>query len=173
MSATGLFGFVFGVIRAGAVEWGSPQVIISIVIGAALLAAFIPWERRAWDPMLALHLFRKRAFAAANVTSFCMYFGLFGTIFLLAQFLQLVQGYSALEAGLRSLPLTGMPIIVAPIAGALSERIGGRLLMALGLALEAVSFTWLGVVVDPGVAYGKLVAPLILGGIGLACSSHP
>ena len=173
LSATGLFGVVFGVIRAGAVGWGSPQVIVSILIGAALLAAFIAWERRASDPMLALHLFRKRAFAAANVTSFCMYFGLFGTIFLLAQFLQLVQGYSALEAGLRSLPLTGMPIIVAPIAGALSERIGGRLLMALGLALEAVSFTWLGVVVEPGVAYGKLIAPLILGGIGLGLFFAP
>ena len=173
LSATGLFGVVFGVIRAGAVGWGSPQVIVSILIGAALLAAFIAWERRASDPMLALHLFRKRAFAAANVSSFCMYFGLFGTIFLLAQFLQLVQGYSALEAGLRSLPLTGMPIIVAPIAGALSERIGGRLLMALGLALEAVSFTWLGVVVEPGVAYGKLIAPLILGGIGLGLFFAP
>jgi len=173
LSASGLFGVVFGVIRAGAVGWSSPQVIISMMIGTALLAAFIAWERRVSDPMLALYLFRKRAFAAANVASFCMYFGLFGTIFLLAQFLQLVQGYSALEAGLRSLPLTGMPIIVAPIAGELSGRIGGRLLMALGLGLEAVSFAWLALVVDPGVAYGKLVVPMILGGIGLGLFFAP
>ena len=173
LSAVGLFGIVFGVIRASAVGWGSTQVISSLLAGAVFLVAFVAWERRATDPMLALHLFRKRAFAAANASSFCMYFGLFGSIFLLAQFLQLVLGYSALEAGLRSLPLTGMPIVVAPIAGILTERVGGRSLMALGLALEAASLAWLALVVKPEVPYGDLIAPFVLGGIGLGLFFAP
>ena len=105
---------------------------------AVLLAAFVLWELRAPAPMLPMRFFRNRTFAAANVASLFMFFGMFGSIFLLAQFLQTVQGYSPLEAGLRMLPWTAMPIFVAPIAGALSDRIGGRPLMAVGLALQAV-----------------------------------
>lgn len=173
LSAVGFFGVVFGVVRASAVGWSSPQVLVPLLVGLLLVTAFVLWETRTREPMLAMHLFRRRAFSAANVSSFCMYLGLFGAIFLLAQFLQSVQGYSALEAGLRSLPLTGMPIVVAPIAGALSERVGGRLLMALGLALEAAAFAWLAVVIEPGVAYGKLIGAFVLGGVGLGLFFAP
>ena len=79
-----------------------------------------------------------------------MFFGMFGSIFLLAQFLQIVQGYSPLEAGLRTLPWTAMPMFIAPIAGALSDRIGGRPLMATGLALQAAALGWLAAISEPG-----------------------
>ena len=90
------------------------------------------------QPMLPMRFFRNRTFALANVSSLFMFFGMFGSIFLLAQFFQTVQGYSPLQSGLRILPWTAMPIFVAPIAGALSDRIGGHRLMGAGLALQAI-----------------------------------
>ena len=106
--------------RAGA----APRSSLPIAIGAALLVAFVAWELRAAAPMLPMRFFRSRAFAATNGVSLAMTFGIFGSIFLLAQFFQTVQGYSPLEAGLRTLPWTGMPMLVAPIAGVLSDRVG-------------------------------------------------
>src|ERR671922_210495 len=95
-----------------------------LVGGAVLVAAFIGWELRAREPMLPLHLFRSRGFSVTNAASLLMFFGMFGSIFLLAQFLQVVQHYSPLHAGLRTLPWTAMPVFIAPVAGALSDRIG-------------------------------------------------
>ena len=118
----------------------------SLGVGALLIAAFVAWEARTAEPMLPLRLFRSRAFTAANVVSMLMTFGMFGSIFLLAQFFQVVQGYSPLEAGLRTLPWTFMPVIVAPIAGLLSTRTGTRPLLVLGMALQAVAL---------GVAVGR------------------
>jgi nitrate/nitrite transporter NarK len=97
----------------------------SLLVGAALTAVFVLWELRAPAPMLPMRFFRNRVFALTNVASLFMFFGMFGSIFLLAQFFQTVQGYSPLQSGLRILPWTAMPIFIAPIAGALSDRIGG------------------------------------------------
>jgi MFS family permease len=102
-----------------------------------------------------------------------MFFGMFGSIFLLAQFFQTVQGYSPLEAGLRTLPWTGMPMIVAPIAGLLSDRVGSRPLMAAGLFLQAAAIMWLAAVSEPDVAYGVLVPAFVLGGTGMALVFAP
>ncbi len=123
--------------------------------------------------MLPMRFFRNRTFAAANAASLFMFFGMFGSIFLLAQFLQTVQGYGPLDAGLRILPWTVMPIFIAPIAGALSDRIGGRPLMALGLGLQAVALGWLAAVSTPTVAYSTLVPPFVIAGIGMALFFAP
>jgi MFS family permease len=123
--------------------------------------------------MLPMRFFRSRAFAAANVASLFMFFGMFGSIFLLAQFLQTVQGYGPLEAGLLILPWTAMPIFVAPIAGALSDRIGGRPLMAAGLGLQAVALGWLAAVSTPTVPYSSLVPAFVMAGIGMALFFAP
>ena len=96
--------------------------------------------------MLPMRFFRNRTFALTNVASLFMFFGMFGSIFLLAQFFQTVQGYSPLQSGLRILPWTAMPIFVAPIAGALSDRVGGQRLMAVGLALQAGGLVWIAAV---------------------------
>src|SRR4029079_9533206 len=95
-------------------------------------------------PMLPMRFFRSRAFAASNGVSLAMYFGVFGSIFLLAQFFQVVEHMSPLQAGLRTLPWTGMPMLVAPLAGLLSDRIGSRPLMATRLAPPATPNVWLG-----------------------------
>ncbi len=123
--------------------------------------------------MLPMRFFENRAFSAANAASLFMYFGMFGSIFLLTQFFQTAQGYSPLEAGLRVLPWTAMPMIVAPISGALSDRIGGRPLMAIGLGLQALGLAWIALVSTATVGYGSLVGPFIVSGIGMGMFFAP
>src|SRR5215203_2047884 len=173
LASAGLLGVVYGVVRGNPAGWGSTEVVASIAAGAVLLAAFVAWELRAKAPMLPLRFFRSRQFAATNGVSLAMTFGIFGSIFLLAQFFQSVQGYSPLEAGLRTLPWTGMPMLVAPIAGILSDRIGARPLMSAGLFLQAAAVAWIAVVTETDVAYGLLVPAFVLGGTGMALVFAP
>jgi EmrB/QacA subfamily drug resistance transporter len=173
LASSGLLGVVFGIVRAQALGWTSATVIASIGAGAVLLAAFVAWETRAPAPMLPMRFFRNRGFAATNGVSLAMFFGAFGSIFLLAQFFQVAQGYSPLEAGIRTLPWTAMPIFVAPIAGVLSDRIGSRPLMAAGLALQAVALAWLALVSEPDVAYGAIVPAFVMAGTGMALVFAP
>jgi nitrate/nitrite transporter NarK len=105
--------------------------------------------------------------------SLAMFFGAFGSIFLLAQFFQVAQGYTPLEAGIRTLPWTAMPIFIAPIAGAWSDRIGGQRLMAAGLALQAVGLAWIATVSSPTMPYSDVVVPFFLSGIGMALFFAP
>ncbi len=173
LASTGLLGLVFGIVRAQELGWTSTTVLVSIGAGVALLAAFVAWELRAKEPMLPMRFFRNRAFAATNGVSLAMFFGSFGSIFLLAQFFQVAQGYSPLEAGLRTLPWTAMPIFVAPIAGILSDRIGSRPLMAAGLALQASGLAWLALVTAPDVAYALIVPGFVMAGTGMALVFAP
>ena len=173
LASLGLFGIVLGVVRGNDHGWTSLTVLPPLVIGGLLVAAFIAWERRAPEPMLPLGLFRSRGFTLTNVASMLMFFGMFGSIFLLAQFLQVVQGYSPLEAGLRTLPWTGMPVLIAPIAGALSDRIGGRPLLVTGLALQAIGLGWLAAVSSPTVGYLTLVPAFVVSGIGMSLFFAP
>ena len=173
LASAGLLGLVWGLVRANQVGWSSPEIILTIAGGVAVLALFVLWELRAPEPMLPLSFFRNRTFAAANAASLLMFFGMFGSIFLLAQFFQVIQGYSPLQAGLRILPWTAMPIFVAPIAGALSDRIGGGRIMAVGLSLQAAGLAWIATVSTPTVAYGELVVLFILSGVGMALYFAP
>src|SRR5581483_6045425 len=171
--STGLFGIVWGLVRGNSVGWGSPQIVGALVGGAVVSALFVAWELRTAAPMLPMRFFRNRTFALANVSSLFMFFGMFGSIFLLSQFFQTVQGYSPLQSGLRILPWTAMPIFVAPIAGALSDRIGGHRLMGLGLALQAGGLAWIAAVSTPTTSYSSLVVPFALSGAGMALFFAP
>jgi len=171
--STGLFGIVWGLVNGNSDGWSSPSIVGALAVGAALLATFVAWELRAAEPMLPMRFFRNRAFAAANGASLLMYFGMFGSIFLLTQFFQTAQGYSPLAAGLRILPWTAMPMFVAPIAGALSDRIGGRPLMALGLALQAIGLAWIAAVSTATTSYASFVGAFVLSGIGMALFFAP
>jgi predicted MFS family arabinose efflux permease len=171
--SAGLLGIVWGLVRGNSVGWASGEIFGSLVGGAVVLALFVLWELRAPAPMLPMRFFRNRTFALANVSSLFMFFGMFGSIFLLIQFFQTVQGYSPLQAGLRILPWTAMPIFIAPIAGAWSDRIGGQRLMAAGLTLQAIGLAWIATVSTPSVPYSDLVAPFFLSGIGMALFFAP
>ena len=173
LAVTGLFALTYGIVRADTLGWGSTTIVASIATGIVVLSAFLLWERRAPAPMLPLRFFRSRAFSATNAASFAMFFGVFGSIFFLAQFFQTVQGYSALESGLRTLPWTAMPIVVAPIAGVLSDRIGARPLMATGLALQAFAIAWLAATLRVDVAYGELIPAFVAAGAGMALVFAP
>jgi EmrB/QacA subfamily drug resistance transporter len=173
LAGTGLLGLTFGIVRANALGWTSATVVASVATGVVLLGAFLAWELRTAHPMLPPRFFRARGFAATNGVSFAMFFGTFGAIFLLSQFFQAAQGLGPLEAGLRTLPWTAMPMIVAPIAGLLSDRIGSRPLMATGLALQATAMAWLAVVSEPTTPYAELIAPFVLAGTGMALVFAP
>jgi EmrB/QacA subfamily drug resistance transporter len=173
LASTGLLGIVWGLVRGNSVGWGSPQIVGSIALGVVLVAAFVAWELRAPSPMLPMQFFRNRTFTLTNVASLFMYFGMFGSIFLLAQFFQTVQHYSPLQSGLRVLPWTAMPMFVAPIAGALSDRIGGQRLMAVGLLLQATGLLWIAGVGTPTTPYSDFVGPFILSGIGMGLFFAP
>ena len=171
--SAGLFGIVWGLVRGNHVGWGSPEIVGSFVAGAVVLMAFVAWELRTDVPMLPMRFFRNRTFTLANTSSLFMSFGMFGSIFLLAQFFQTVQGYSPFGSGLRVLPWTIMPMFVAPIAGALSDRIGGHKLIGVGLAMQAVGLAWIAAVTTPTTPYIQLVGPFIVSGIGMALFFAP
>jgi EmrB/QacA subfamily drug resistance transporter len=173
LASAGLLGIVWGLVRGNGQGWTSPEIVLSLAGGAVLLVGFVLWELRAPSPMLPMRFFRNRTFAMTNLASLLMFFGMFGSIFLLAQFFQTVQGYSPFGSGLRILPWTAMPIFVAPIAGALSDRIGGRRIIATGLALQAVGLGWIAAVSTPTTPYAELVAPFVVSGIGMALFFAP
>lgn len=173
LASAGLLGIVWGLVRGNDHGWASTGIVAPIVAGALLVAAFVAWELRARAPMLPMGFFGNRTFTLANIASLLMFFGMFGSIFLLAQFFQTVQGYSPLQAGLRVLPWTAMPMLVAPIAGALSDRVGGGRLMAMGLGLQGAGLLWIAAVSSPGTPYGDIVAPFVLSGIGMALFFAP
>src|SRR5919199_530570 len=171
--SAGLFGIVWGLVRGNTLGWVSAEIVGSLAAGAVVLALFVLWEIRMSAPMLPMRFFRNRTFALTNVASLFMFFGMFGSIFLLAQFFQTVQGYSPLGSGLRILPWTAMPIFVAPVAGALSDKISGDKLMGIGLTLQAIGIGWIAAVSTPTTPYAALVAPFIVSGIGMAMFLTP
>src|SRR5215203_6762789 len=171
--SVGLLGIVWGLVRGNSVGWGSTEIVGSLVAGGVLVALFVLWELRTKAPMLPMRFFRNRTFTQANIASLFMFFGMFGSIFLLAQFFQTVQGYSPFGSGLRVLPWTAMPIFVAPIAGALSDRVGGHRLMGVGLSLQAVGLAWLAAVSTPTTPYAELVVPFAISGIGMGLFFAP
>ncbi|MEO5884771.1 MAG: DHA2 family efflux MFS transporter permease subunit [Candidatus Limnocylindrales bacterium] len=173
LASGGLLAIVWALVNGNDVGWTSTQTIASLVIGVALIVGFIAWEARAAEPMLPLRLFRSRAFSAANVVSMLMTFGMFGSIFLLAQFFQVVQGYSPLEAGLRTLPWTFMPVIVAPLAGLASARTGTRPLLVVGMALQAIALGWISLIISPTAEYLTVVPAFILAGTGMGLFFAP
>src|SRR5215212_502530 len=173
LASGGLVGIVWGLVRANEVGWASPQIVGAFIVGSALLATFVVWELHTEHPMLPMRFFGNRTFALANVSSLFMFFGMFGAIFFISQFFQTVQGLSPFQSGLRILPWTAMPMLVAPVAGAVSDRIGGHRLMGAGLALQAIGLAWIAVVSTPTTAYVELVGPFAMSGVGMALFFAP
>ncbi|MEU7055123.1 DHA2 family efflux MFS transporter permease subunit [Streptomyces sp. NPDC046197] len=173
LASGGLFGIVYGLVRAPADGWTDSLVLTGLIAGSALLTAFVVHGIRAKNPMLPMRLFRSRAFSGINAASLLMFLGMFGSIFLLSQYMQGVLGYSPTEAGLRMLPWTGMPMLVAPVAGILSDRIGGRPVVAAGLFLQATGLAYMASVVSADVSYAAQLPALILSGVGMALFFAP
>jgi EmrB/QacA subfamily drug resistance transporter len=171
--SVGLFGIVWGLVRGHAQGWTSGEILFALVGGTIVTLLFVGWELRAPAPMLQMSFYRKRMFAMTQLVSLLMYFGLFGVVFLMTQFLQAAQGYSPFQAGLRTLPWTGVPIIISPIAGVLAEKVGGGKVMAVGMSLMAGAFAYLAAVLTPDVSYAKQVPGLLAAGVGMALYFAP
>lgn len=162
------FGAAWGLMRANEVGWSSAETLVSFAAAMILALAFVTWERRIPEPMLPMHFFRARAFSAGSAATFLLYGALYGTLFFMAQFLQIAQGHSPFDAGLRLLPWTATLFVVAPAAGALVNRIGERPLVVLGLLLQGIGMGWIGLTATPELPFMALVAPLIVAGAGVS-----
>lgn len=167
LAAAGLFALVWGIVNGETDGWTSAEVLGAFAAGALLLAVFVVWEARVPQPMLPLSFYRVRAFTLTNFVSAAMYFGVFGSLFLLAQYLQIVPPHTPFEAGVRTLAWTLMPMFVAPVAGLLTDKVGGGRLMALGLFLQGIGLGWINLVADTDTGYSALVGPMIVAGIGM------
>ncbi len=173
LASSGLFGLVYGLIRAQTIGWGALEVVISLAIGAVLIVGFVLQELRTPDPMLPMEFFKRRSFTVTNVVSLSMYFGMFGSIFFMSQYLQNVLGNTPLEAGLKLLVWTGAIMVVSPAAGYFSERYGSRAFMVTGLTLQAIALGWLALEASVDQSYASMLVPFVFGGSGMALVFAP
>jgi EmrB/QacA subfamily drug resistance transporter len=174
LSSTAVLALVWGVVNGSDDGWTSTPVLTALIGGTALLAGFLAWERRATAPMLPLHLFRSRQFTVVNTVAFIFSAGVFGAVFLLAQFLQVVQGIDPFAAGVRTLPWTIAPMFVAPLAGlVLVGRFGGRALIITGMTLLTIALGWLALTSTVNVTYSDLVVAFVLAGVGMGLMFAP
>jgi EmrB/QacA subfamily drug resistance transporter len=161
------FCLTWGLVRANTVGWSGAEVIATLIAGSLVAGVFLLWEQRARTPMLSLDMFRSARFTSANGVSFFMYAGLFGTLFLMSQFLQSAEHYSPLQTGIRLLPWTAAAMVVSPIAGQLAGRYGNRPFMAAGLLLQAVGLGWIAAVASAHLGYAELGLALTVAGVGI------
>jgi EmrB/QacA subfamily drug resistance transporter len=173
LASSGLFGIVFGLVRSQSLGWGDLQVLVPMAAGAVLVVAFIAYELRTSDPMLPMRFFTKRSFAVTNAVSLAMYFGMFGSIFFLSQYLQNVLHNTPLQAGVKLLVWTGASMVVSPLAGFFSERYGSRGFMVAGLSLQALALGWMATLAGVHQSYTSMIAPFILAGSGMALVFAP
>ncbi|MBX3098068.1 MAG: DHA2 family efflux MFS transporter permease subunit [Salinibacterium sp.] len=173
LAGVGVLALVFGIVRGNDAGWGSLEVMGSLGLGIALVVVFIWWEARSSAPLLPLGLFRDRSFSIANVVGLTFSFGIFGAIFILIQFLQVVQGYSPLAAGVATMPWTMAPMVVAPLAGFVAPRVGTRILIVVGLALEASAMAWLALTMSADTPYLDMLPAFIFAGVGMGLVFAP
>jgi EmrB/QacA subfamily drug resistance transporter len=173
LAGAGVLAIVWAIVQTGERGWRSVSAFVSLIVGGTLLGLFLAWQRRAATPLLPLRLFRSRGFAAANAASVAYSFGTFGAVFLLAQFFQMVQGFSPLEAGVRTMPWTLAPMIVAPTAGLLTGLVGSRALVTSGMLLQSLALVWIAAISTTDVVYSTLVPPFVIAGVGLGLSLAP
>jgi EmrB/QacA subfamily drug resistance transporter len=173
LCALGLAGMTFGLIEQPLRGFGDPAVFLPLVLGAALFAGFIAWEERTSHPMLPLALFRRRNFAIGNVETFSMYAGLGLLFFFLVLYLQQVAGFSALEAGTASLPVTIVMFLLSTRFGMLADRYGPRFFMGVGPLVAAAGLAWF-LRLDADVDYFTDLLPgLLVFALGLSMTVAP
>jgi len=173
LSAAGILLGVWAIVGANDRGWGSATTVGMLVAAVALLVAFVVRERRTDHPLVPLRLFRSRSFSVSNAASLAFSVGMFGAVFLLTQYLQIGGGYSPFAAGLRTLPWTAAPMLVAPVAGMLAPRFGVRPFVTGGLVLQTVALGWLAALVGPTVDYPSVVPAFVLAGVGMGLTFAP
>jgi EmrB/QacA subfamily drug resistance transporter len=164
---------IWGIVHGNDDGWTSPIVLGSLVASVALVPAYVVHARGRDHAVLPLRLFRSRGFSTANAIGLFFTLGMFGAVFLLSQYLQIVQGYTPLEAGIRTLPWTAAPMVVAPLAGLIAPRTGLRALLVSGLVLQMLSLVWLASLAEDVASYSSFVPALAMAGIGMGLTFAP
>lgn len=173
LSIVGLVSLVWGIIEAPAKGWTSPEVLAAFGIGIVTMAAFIWWQNTTEHPMLDIRFFKNPRFSAANLAVTLTFFAMFGSMFVITQFMQFVLGYTPLEAGIRSVPLALMLMVVAPQSTRLVKRIGTKLVVAGGLATVAIGLA-VASTATPELGYvGRILPAQVLLGLGIALAMAP
>ena len=173
LAGVGILGIVYGIVRGNDAGWASAEVLVALIGGAALMALFLVRESRVAAPLLPLRLFRDRSFSIANAVGLIFSFGAFGAVFILIQFLQIVQGRSPLEAGVLTMPWTMAPMVVAPLAGFIAPRVDTRILIVTGLASLALGIGWLASTMAPDATYPAMLPGFIFAGLGMGLVFAP
>jgi MFS family permease len=169
LSVPGLFALVYGIIEAGQSGWADPQVLISSGLAIMLLTIFAFWENRAPQPMLPLYFFKNMSFTGANIAMVLVMFSMFGSVFFMSQYLQSVLDFTALEAGVRMLPLAFTMMFFSIISARLTERIGTRYMVAVGIAIAGMALLFMSQFFEVNSSYGTVLIGLVLlpAGLGL------
>jgi EmrB/QacA subfamily drug resistance transporter len=166
--SAGAFGLVWGLVRGNSAGWGSVEVVGALAAGVLLVVSFVAWETRTSKPMIPMSFFRSRGFSAGNLAIFMVFGSLFTEVYFFSQFLQNGLGYDVLETGLRLMPWTGTFLLVGPVAGALTDRIGERPLMVTGLLIQGSATLWIALTASPDMAYSEFLIPMVIAGIGIS-----
>jgi EmrB/QacA subfamily drug resistance transporter len=172
LSAAGLFGLTFGLLKGNDFGWGDPRTLASLAGGVVGLVLFVLWERTRSAPMLDLSLFRSQTFSGANTVAVLVGFSLFGLLFYGSLMIQGVMGFSATETGLSQLPMMGMIIVMGPIVGRQIGKIGPGPLLTVGMAALVVSFVCF-YPLDFGSDFWDLLPGMVIGGFGFATVLTP
>jgi EmrB/QacA subfamily drug resistance transporter len=170
--SVGLGALVLALVEGNSWGWGSASILGLLAVSVAALVAFAVTEVRSPEPMVEFGFFRSKSFLGSNLVAFIISFGMLAMFFFLALYMQNVKGYSPLETGVRFLPATAVIIVVGPIAGRLTDRIGPKPLMTLGLLLVAGSMFWQGHLTRD-TSYGFLVGAFVLMGLGMGLVMSP
>ncbi len=164
----GVGALTWGLVHAGQAGWGSAQTLVALAVGVVSVAGFVAWEARTAEPMIPLGLFRSAGFSAAVATQLLTGAAIYSAVFLTSQFFQFALGNSPSGTGLRFLPWTATPMIVAPLAGALFDKVGARPLVVPGLLMQAGGFAWIVYLAAHSAGYGSYLAPFIIAGVGIS-----
>ncbi len=168
-----LAGVTYGLIEGPTRGWGSPIVVVALVVAACSAIGFFVVEHRSPDPMLPLDLFRSRQFSGANAVTFVVYGALGGALFLLPVELQLVAHYTPLDSGLALIPVTLIMLVFSARSGQLSTRIGPRLQMSVGPVVVGVGLALLAMATDHGSYWTQVFPAIVVFGFGLAITVAP
>ena len=173
LSITGLFSLIYGIIQAGQVGWTDSTVFTAFGVAGLLLLSFAFWESRTPNPMLPLRFFRNPSFTAANTALALVTFSMFGSLFFMSQYFQSVQGYTALEAGIRLLPMALALTVAAALSARVAQRLKTKLTVGLGILIAAAGMFMMSQVATADASYGIVLLALIILAVGMGTAMSP